>query len=151
MIATVTPVQRFATKTLYTRARATDGSTMLAPMSPGAGKGLTDTRTQGPTCQATKLPTQTHTPPAAGHAPRAALLHDGPTRPRVRQKLPHSRSRLAATVSQSGTVVSIDLPIVTTHQRGWNMRCPKKMVHLETSKSPPTGTTEDSVSVVPPG
>ena len=35
---------------------------------------LTDTRTQGPTRQATKLPTQTHTPPAAGHAPRAALL-----------------------------------------------------------------------------
>ena len=33
-------VQRFPTKTLYTRARATDGSTMLAPMSPGAGKGL---------------------------------------------------------------------------------------------------------------
>ena len=33
-------VQRFATKTLYTRARATDGSTMLAPMSPGAGKVL---------------------------------------------------------------------------------------------------------------
>ena len=28
-------------KTLYTRARATDGSTMLAPMSPGGGKGLT--------------------------------------------------------------------------------------------------------------
>ena len=41
MITTVTSVQRFATKTLYTRARATDGSTMLAPMSPGAGKGLT--------------------------------------------------------------------------------------------------------------
>ena len=41
MITTVTLVQRFATKTLYTRARATDGSTMLAPMSPGAGKGLT--------------------------------------------------------------------------------------------------------------
>ena len=41
MIATVTSVQRFATKTLYTRARATDGSTMLAPMSPGTGKGLT--------------------------------------------------------------------------------------------------------------
>ena len=40
MITTVTSVQRFATKTLYTRARATDGSTMLAPMSPGAGKGL---------------------------------------------------------------------------------------------------------------
>ena len=39
MITTVTSVQRFATKTLYTRARATDGSTMLAPMSPGAGKG----------------------------------------------------------------------------------------------------------------
>ena len=34
MITTVTSVQRFATKTLYTRARATDGSTMLAPMSP---------------------------------------------------------------------------------------------------------------------
>ena len=42
MITTVTSVQRFATKTLYTRARATDGSTMLAPMSPGAGKGLRD-------------------------------------------------------------------------------------------------------------
>ena len=41
MITTVTSVQRFATKTLYTRARATDGSTMLAPMSLGAGKGLT--------------------------------------------------------------------------------------------------------------
>ena len=41
MITTVTSVQRFATKTLYTRARATDGSTMLAPMRPGAGKGLT--------------------------------------------------------------------------------------------------------------
>ena len=41
MITTVTSVQRFATKTLYTRARATDGSTMLAPMSPGKGKGLT--------------------------------------------------------------------------------------------------------------
>ena len=40
MITTVTSVQRFATKTLYTRARATDGSTMLAPMSLGAGKGL---------------------------------------------------------------------------------------------------------------
>ena len=40
MITTVTLVQRFATKTLYTRARATDGSTMLAPMSPGTGKGL---------------------------------------------------------------------------------------------------------------
>ena len=40
MITTVMLVQRFATKTLYTRARATDGSTMLAPMSPGAGKGL---------------------------------------------------------------------------------------------------------------
>ena len=40
MITTVTSVQRFATKTLYTRARATDGSTMLAPMSPGGGKGL---------------------------------------------------------------------------------------------------------------
>ena len=40
MITTVTSVQRFATKTLYTRARATDGSTMLAPMSPGSGKGL---------------------------------------------------------------------------------------------------------------
>ena len=40
MITTVTSVQRFATKTLYTRARATDGSTMLAPMSPGTGKGL---------------------------------------------------------------------------------------------------------------
>ena len=40
MITTVTSVQRFATKTLYTRARATDGSTMLAPMSPGKGKGL---------------------------------------------------------------------------------------------------------------
>ena len=40
MITTVTSVQRFATKTLYTRARATDGSTMLAPMSPGAGKAL---------------------------------------------------------------------------------------------------------------
>ena len=40
MITTVTSVQRFATKTLYTRARATDGSTMLAPMSPGVGKGL---------------------------------------------------------------------------------------------------------------
>ena len=40
MITAVTSVQRFATKTLYTRARATDGSTMLAPMSPGAGKGL---------------------------------------------------------------------------------------------------------------
>ena len=39
MITTVTSVQRFATKTLYTRARATDGSTMLAPMSPGGGKG----------------------------------------------------------------------------------------------------------------
>ena len=26
--------------TQYTRARATDGSTMLAPMSPGGGKGL---------------------------------------------------------------------------------------------------------------
>ena len=39
MITTVTSVQRFATKTLYTRARATDGSTMLAPMSPGAGNG----------------------------------------------------------------------------------------------------------------
>ena len=38
MITTVTSVQRFATKTLYTRARATDGSTMLAPMSPGTGK-----------------------------------------------------------------------------------------------------------------
>ena len=39
---TVTPVQRFATKTLYTRAQATDGSTIvLAPMSPGVGKGLT--------------------------------------------------------------------------------------------------------------
>ena len=35
MITTVTSVQRFATKTLYTRARATDGSTMLAPMSLG--------------------------------------------------------------------------------------------------------------------
>ena len=34
------PVQRFATKILYTRARATDGSTMLPPMSPGGGKGL---------------------------------------------------------------------------------------------------------------
>ena len=45
---------------------------------------LTDTRTQGPTRQATKLPTQTHTPPAvAGHAPRAAHLHSGPTRPGV--------------------------------------------------------------------
>ena len=42
MITTVTSVQRFATKTLYTRARATDGSTMLAPMSPGAGKGLSN-------------------------------------------------------------------------------------------------------------
>ena len=42
MITTVTSVQRFATKTLYTRARATDGSTMLAPMSPGSGKGLSD-------------------------------------------------------------------------------------------------------------
>ena len=41
MITTVMLVQRFATKTLYTRARATDGSTMLAPMSLGAGKGLT--------------------------------------------------------------------------------------------------------------
>ena len=41
MITTVTSVQRFATETLYTRARATDGSTMLAPMSPGTGKGLT--------------------------------------------------------------------------------------------------------------
>ena len=40
MITTVMLVQRFATKTLYTRARATDGSTMLAPMSPGGGKGL---------------------------------------------------------------------------------------------------------------
>ena len=40
MITTVTSVQRFATKTLYTRARATDGSTMLAPMSPGTGKAL---------------------------------------------------------------------------------------------------------------
>ena len=40
MVTTVTSVQRFATKTLYTRARATDGSTMLAPMSLGAGKGL---------------------------------------------------------------------------------------------------------------
>ena len=40
MITTVMLVQRFATKTLYTRARATDGSTMLAPMSLGAGKGL---------------------------------------------------------------------------------------------------------------
>ena len=40
MITTVTSVQRFATKTLYTRARATDGSTMLAPMSPGKGRGL---------------------------------------------------------------------------------------------------------------
>ena len=39
MITTVTSVQRFAakSKTLYTRARATDGSTMLAPMSPGKG------------------------------------------------------------------------------------------------------------------
>ena len=36
MITTVTLVQRLATKTLYTRARATDGSTMLAPMSPGS-------------------------------------------------------------------------------------------------------------------
>ena len=42
MITTVTSVQRFATKTLYTRARATDGSTMLEPMSPGAGKGSID-------------------------------------------------------------------------------------------------------------
>ena len=42
MITTVTSVQRFATKTLYTRARATDGSTMLAPMSLGAGKGFKD-------------------------------------------------------------------------------------------------------------
>ena len=42
MITTVTSVQRFATKTLYTRARATDGSTMLAPMSLGAGKGLSE-------------------------------------------------------------------------------------------------------------
>ena len=41
MITTVMLVQRFATKTLYTRARATDGSTMLAPMSPGTGKALT--------------------------------------------------------------------------------------------------------------
>ena len=41
MITTVMLVQRFATKTLYTRARATDGSTMLAPMSPGKGRGLT--------------------------------------------------------------------------------------------------------------
>ena len=41
MITTVMLVQRFATKTLYTRARATDGSTMLAPMSPGGEKGLT--------------------------------------------------------------------------------------------------------------
>ena len=40
MITAVTSVQRFATKTLYTRARATDGSTMLAPMSPGKGRGL---------------------------------------------------------------------------------------------------------------
>ena len=40
MITTVMLVQQFATKTLYTRARATDGSTMLAPMSLGAGKGL---------------------------------------------------------------------------------------------------------------
>ncbi len=42
MITTVTSVQRFAAKTLYTRARATDGSTMLAPMrmSPGKGKGF---------------------------------------------------------------------------------------------------------------
>ena len=40
MITTVMLVQRFATKTLYTRARATDGSTMLAPMSPGGGRGL---------------------------------------------------------------------------------------------------------------
>ena len=40
MITTVTAVQRFATKTLYTRARATDGSTMLAPMSPRGGQGL---------------------------------------------------------------------------------------------------------------
>ena len=40
MITTVTSVERFAAKTLYTRARATDGSTMLAPMSPGGGKGL---------------------------------------------------------------------------------------------------------------
>ena len=41
MITTVTLVQRFATKTLYTRARATDGSTMLAPMSgaPGQDRG----------------------------------------------------------------------------------------------------------------
>ena len=39
MITTVTSVQRFATKTLYTRARATDGSTMLAPMSPGMREG----------------------------------------------------------------------------------------------------------------
>ena len=42
MITTVTSVQRFATKTLYTRARATDGSTMLAPMSPGKGRGLSN-------------------------------------------------------------------------------------------------------------
>ena len=54
MITTVTSVQRFATKTLYTRARATDGSTMLAPMSPGAGRGLKhkggghDLRLRGP-------------------------------------------------------------------------------------------------------
>ena len=55
MITTVTSVQRFATKTLYTRARATDGSTMLAPMSPGKGRGLIpvscsklDTRDFGP-------------------------------------------------------------------------------------------------------
>ena len=46
MITTVTSVQRFATKTLYTRARATDGSTILAPMSPGKGKGLSGS----PTC-----------------------------------------------------------------------------------------------------
>ena len=48
MITTVTSVQRFATKTLYTRARATGGSTMLAPMSPGAGKGLTPSPTRDP-------------------------------------------------------------------------------------------------------
>ena len=59
MITTVTSVQRFATKTLYTRARATDGSTMLAPMSLGAGKGLKVTANYEPvirvTCPVTRL------------------------------------------------------------------------------------------------